>query len=133
LAKVEEQLAPLTQLKSECDRKAASHSERWVWAGFAGLMTQWLVLGRATWWEYSWDVIEPITWFVNMGNTITAYAFFLLYRRDFTYEQFKSLTASTRQIKLYKKVKLDTDTYSKLVSSQERLKAEIETIRSDYR
>lgn len=70
LAILQEKLSPLELLKKQCDKKASSHSRRLVWAGFGGLVTQWVVLARLTWWEFSWDVIEPITWFMGMGNSI---------------------------------------------------------------
>lgn len=59
-----------------------------------GLLTQWVVLARLTWFEYSWDVIEPITWFTGMGNSILAYTFFIVFRKDFSCENLSFLTVS---------------------------------------
>lgn len=132
LEHINKQLGPLEVVKHGCDKKAASHAERLVWGGFIGLMSQWLVLGRLTWWEYSWDVIEPITWFVNMGNTIAAYAFFMIYRRDFSCEELSNLTATKRQISLYKKRGLDLNEYSRLLEQKKRIESDIERIRLDY-
>lgn len=39
---------------------------------------QFGVLARLTWWEYSWDIMEPVTYFVTYGTTIAMYAYFVL-------------------------------------------------------
>jgi hypothetical protein len=132
LAVLAEKLLPLEALKSSCDKSASSHAERLVWGGMAGLVAQWLILGRFTWWEYSWDVIEPITWFVNMGNTIMAYAFFMIYRRDFSCEQLSNLTATKRQIALYKKRGLDLEEYTRLLTNKKRIEDDVDRIRLEY-
>ena len=45
------------------------------------LMVQWGMLARLTFWELSWDVIEPITYFLGSGTTILFYCYFMV-RRD---------------------------------------------------
>ena len=38
---------------------------------------QFGVLARLTWWEYSWDIMEPVTYFVTYGTTIAMYAYYV--------------------------------------------------------
>jgi calcium uniporter protein, mitochondrial len=129
---LEKQLDPLVKLKQVLDNKAKRHSELLVYGGFFGLMAQWLTLGRLTWWEYSWDVIEPITWFVNMGNSILAYTFFIVYRKDFTYESLSSLTVSKRQMALYKNNGLDVEKYVQLTKKIQDINTDIEKTQEEY-
>ena len=42
------------------------------------MSTQFGVLARLTWWEYSWDIMEPVTYFVTTGTAICCYGYFLL-------------------------------------------------------
>ena len=37
-------------------------------------------LARLTWWEYSWDIMEPVTYFVTYGTSLIMYAYFVLTR-----------------------------------------------------
>ena len=37
-------------------------------------------LARLTWWEYSWDIMEPVTYFVTYGTSLIVYAYFVLTR-----------------------------------------------------
>lgn len=65
------------------------------------MITQWCLLVRATWWDSSWDVVEPFTFFITMGNSILAYAFFMVYRRNFSFEVLSSIAVSKNQMTLY--------------------------------
>lgn len=40
---------------------------------------------RLTFWELSWDVMEPIGFFVQLATGILAYAWFMLYGSEMTY------------------------------------------------
>ena len=37
---------------------------------------QFGVLARLTWWEYSWDIMEPITYFVTYGTSVAMFAYY---------------------------------------------------------
>lgn len=39
---------------------------------------QFGILARLTWWEYSWDIMEPVTYFITYGTAIVMYGYFLL-------------------------------------------------------
>lgn len=39
---------------------------------------QFGILARLTWWEYSWDIMEPVTYFVTYGTAMAAYAYYCL-------------------------------------------------------
>ena len=44
------------------------------------------VMARLTWWEYSWDVMEPCTFFVTYGAAILWYAYYLATQTMPTYD-----------------------------------------------
>jgi len=39
---------------------------------------QFGLLARLTWWEYSWDIMEPVTYFVTYGTAIALYAYYVV-------------------------------------------------------
>lgn len=49
-----------------------------TWIGLGLMGVQFGVLARLTWWEYSWDIMEPVTYFVTYGTAMAAYAYFVL-------------------------------------------------------
>lgn len=42
---------------------------------------QFGLLARLTWWEYSWDIMEPVTYFVGYGTAIAMYAYYVITRQ----------------------------------------------------
>ena len=49
------------------------------------MSVQFGVLARLTWWEYSWDIMEPVTYFVTYGTAIIAYSYFVLTKQEYMY------------------------------------------------
>lgn len=47
----------------------------------AYMATQFGILARLTWWEYSWDIMEPVTYFITYGTAMAMYAYFVLTRQ----------------------------------------------------
>jgi hypothetical protein len=43
------------------------------------------LLAELTWDVYSWDIVEPISYFIAYGTVMTLYAFHLMTRVDFEY------------------------------------------------
>jgi calcium uniporter regulatory subunit MCUb, mitochondrial len=43
------------------------------------------ILAELTWGVYSWDIVEPISYFIAYGTAMTLYAFHLMTRADFEY------------------------------------------------
>ena len=51
------------QIRAQADRRAL-----YIQYGILGYMCSlWGILFRLTWWEYSWDIMEPITYFITYG------------------------------------------------------------------
>jgi hypothetical protein len=70
-------LKAISGIKSRIDADALIYSDRMHQIGMASMITLWGVLARLTWWEYSWDVMEPCTYFVTYAGAILMYTFYL--------------------------------------------------------
>lgn len=68
----------LLQQKQEIELVAARRSNWLAWAGLGLMSVQFGILARLTWWEYSWDIMEPVTYFVTYGTAMACYAYFVL-------------------------------------------------------
>ena len=45
---------------------------------------------RLTWWDTSWDVMEPVTYVITFGSSILCFIYYLTTRQEFTYPDFES-------------------------------------------
>lgn len=86
------------QVKDELSRKAERRTTWVLWGGMAYMATQFGVLARLTWWEYSWDIMEPVTYFITYGTAMAMYAYFVLTRQVNFHHATKNLNNITDMV-----------------------------------
>ena len=104
----------LVKKKEEIDRKAHKQMRFVLWAGLFGLTLQMLVFFRLTFWELSWDVMEPVAFFATGTGIICGYAYFMFTSRDPSYQDFMKRLYHSRQRKLFRKLNFDIKRYREL-------------------
>ncbi|XP_056420500.1 calcium uniporter regulatory subunit MCUb, mitochondrial [Hyla sarda] len=114
LENLKEELQPLEEIKRSIMAVAEARTARLKWVGLAYLSTQGGALAWLTWWVYSWDIMEPVTYFITYGSAIAFYAYFLLTKVDYVYPEI-----SDRQFLhfFYRKAKVrsfDIEKYNRL-------------------
>ncbi|KAI0985012.1 hypothetical protein GJ496_001091 [Pomphorhynchus laevis] len=75
-------------IRKQIDIVARSSINRKLWMYFTLMGFQTGILARWTWWDYSWDVVEPMTYFLAYGTCIAWYSFFLLSHKDLNFDSF---------------------------------------------
>jgi len=63
------------------EKKAENRTRYLSWIGLALMGTQFGFMARLTWWEYSWDVMEPVTYFVGYATAIAMFAYYIITRQ----------------------------------------------------
>jgi len=77
---------PLNQRKIILDTRAQKSAQLWMAAGLGYLLAQFGILARMVWWDFNWDIMEPISYFVSLSTLMLGYIFFVLYREEYTYD-----------------------------------------------
>lgn len=78
LEKLQNELGPLEDKREQLNLVAVKRTKSLTWVGLGLMSVQFGILARLTWWEYSWDIMEPVTYFVTYGTAMLAYAYFVL-------------------------------------------------------
>lgn len=68
----------MIQMKDDISVTAERKTSLKTWFGLGLMSAQFGVLARLTWWEYSWDIMEPVTYFVTYGTVMGAFAYYCL-------------------------------------------------------
>ncbi|XP_010544122.1 PREDICTED: calcium uniporter protein 6, mitochondrial-like [Tarenaya hassleriana] len=109
-----EEFDKLKNMKEEIDVLAHKQVRKILWCGLAYSVAQIGLFFRLTFWEFSWDVMEPIAFFATATGIIVGYGYFLVTSRDPSYQDFLKRLFISRQRKLLKRYKFDVERYKEL-------------------
>jgi len=102
LEDLEAELQPLEEQHNEILKHAETRTRLWLYGGLGFMAFQFGFLCRLTYWEYSWDIVEPITYFITFTTGIFMYAYFVLTR---TYAEYDKVTGRTELVEYHSKAR----------------------------
>ncbi|KAL2346344.1 hypothetical protein Fmac_000344 [Flemingia macrophylla] len=111
------ELEKMERQKAMIDEKAKAQVRRELYCGLGFLMAQTIGLMRLTFWELSWDVMEPICFFLTSMYFTFAYIFFLRTSTEPTFQGYFQTRFKTKQQRLMKRYQLDIQRYNDLSKS----------------
>lgn len=114
LDNLKQELSPLEKMKAKLSHSAEFHSSRFLWTGMALLSVQGGALAWLTWWVYSWDVMEPVTYFITYATSMGAFAYYVLTKQDYVYPDVKDRQFLRYFYKGASKKKFDVEKYNEL-------------------
>ncbi|XP_067828544.1 calcium uniporter protein, mitochondrial [Heptranchias perlo] len=123
------QIEPLEKIKLELARKAEKRTTWVLWGGMAYMATQFGILARLTWWEYSWDIMEPVTYFITYGSAMAMYAYFALTRQEYIYPDARDRQYLHFFHKGAKKTRFDIEKYNQLKSAIAQAELDLKRLR----
>lgn len=109
-----DELKKLQEKKEKLDTMAHKQVRHILWGGLGFSLLQVGLFFRLTFWEFSWDVMEPITFFTTTTGVIIGYAYFLFTSKDPSYQDMMKRLFLRRQKKLIQKHSFDINRFSEL-------------------
>ncbi|KAM1697735.1 hypothetical protein ACFX14_028956 [Malus domestica] len=109
-----EELKQLQKKKEEIDVLAHKHVRRVLWFGLGVVLAQLGLFFRLTYWDFSWDVVEPLAYFTTTSYIGIGYAYFLITSRDPTYQDLMKRLFIRRQRKLIKRHNFDVEKFKEI-------------------
>ncbi|XP_067643620.1 calcium uniporter protein, mitochondrial isoform X2 [Eurosta solidaginis] len=108
------EISPLEMEKQELTKLAERKTVIATWVGLSLMAVQFGVLARLTWWEYSWDIMEPVTYFVTYGTTMAMYAYYCLTKSEYAFENVRDRLFLISIHNKAKRKNFDVDKYNLL-------------------
>ncbi|XP_041949965.1 calcium uniporter protein, mitochondrial-like [Alosa sapidissima] len=127
---IKQELSPLEKVKAQLVRNAELRSSRAVWMGMALLSVQGGALAWLTWWVYSWDVMEPVTYFITYTTSIGVFAYYVLTKQDYVYPDAKDRQFLQYFHKGAKKAKFNVDKYNQLKGDLAEVEEDLRRLRN---
>lgn len=122
------QIQPLEEHRQKLAASAALHTRRLTWVGLGALGVQFGLLARLTWWEYSWDIMEPVTYFVSTGTAMAMYAYYVITRQDYTFPEVFDREYLKRFYKESANNKFDVTQYNRLCDNICQLQSDLQRL-----
>lgn len=132
LQSIDTALNQMEPLKQECDREAHRSARRLAVSGFGTLVIYWFGVARLTFYDYGWDIMEPITYLSGLSTVICGYLWFLYKGREVSYTSVLSQSVSTRRLALYKAKGFDLERWADLITERTSIRREMDKIAEDY-
>lgn len=114
LEQLKYQLSPMEEKITELSADAKRKATMMTWAGLGFMSLQFGILARLTWWEYSWDIMEPVTYFVSYGTAMAAYAYYCITKMEYNLDDVKDRHYLLFIHKRAKQKRFDIETYNTL-------------------
>ncbi|KAI0321534.1 hypothetical protein OF83DRAFT_1051124 [Amylostereum chailletii] len=132
LKRISKEIENMEGMKTQCDREAHRGAQRMAIGGLGMLVVYWGGVARLTFWDYGWDVMEPITYLSGLSTVICGYLWFLYQGREVSYSSILDRSVSSRRAALYKSRGIDIDHWNDLLAEARSLRNEIAQIAQDY-
>ncbi|CAN6320849.1 unnamed protein product [Urochloa humidicola] len=110
----EAELEEMEARKAAIDAEAAARVRRELWCGLGLVAVQTLGFMRLTFWELSWDVMEPVCFYVTSLYFMSGYAFFMRTATEPSFEGFFRARFAARQRRLMRARGFDIGRYNEL-------------------
>ncbi|CAK7339510.1 unnamed protein product [Dovyalis caffra] len=109
-----EELQEMEKQKAAIDQKARTLVRRELWTGLGFLIIQTAGFMRLTFWELTWDVMEPICFYLTSIYFLAGYTFFLRTAKEPSFEGFYQSRFLAKQKQLMKVRNFDVERYNEL-------------------
>ncbi|KAF5184471.1 Calcium uniporter protein 2 protein [Thalictrum thalictroides] len=109
-----QELERMEKEKFAIDKKAEALVRGELWCGLGFLVLQTAGFMRLTFWELSWDVMEPICFYVTSVYFMASYAFFLRTSQEPSFEGFFQSRFKAKQNRLMREQNFDLEKLKEL-------------------
>ncbi|WIA32137.1 hypothetical protein OEZ86_002987 [Tetradesmus obliquus] len=121
LSAIEQELTLMHKEHKQLRSTAKRWPRFWLWAGFGVLSFQLTAFIYLTYWELSWDVMEPIGYMLSLTYSLLAYFYFLVTRGNyFDYGPFEEYWTQQQLEKRMAEKGFDLDRYQHLMRTRDR-------------
>uniref|UniRef100_A0A914HGX7 Calcium uniporter protein n=1 Tax=Globodera rostochiensis TaxID=31243 RepID=A0A914HGX7_GLORO len=127
---VERELRPFIIIKSTIERECEEYTQRVFWVGFSAVCFQVGVFARLTWWEYSWDIMEPITYFSTFSSVLIALSYYIVTQQNFEYTSAHSRVLYNDYYRRALKYGFDVKRYNELHKLKSELTTELKRLQN---
>jgi hypothetical protein len=120
---------PLDIVKGTIEHQAEVYARRRIFAMFYFVAAQYCLVQYGTYILFSWDIMEPITCGMTLGDAVVAYFFWATTKSSYTLSGIFNYCYNKKMKKLAKKENFDQENYEKIETALKMLKNRIRELK----
>lgn len=105
LLEKQDRLAELQSKKMLLDAKAERRANSLVYCGLSVLVAEFSFITVGTFYFFCWDIMEPIAYLMGTGNTLAAFALYILKNQELSAQSLRKALQARFSRRLYRKKK----------------------------
>eukprot|EP00922_Rhytidocystis_sp_ex-Travisia-forbesii_P017390 GHVS01025944.1.p1 GENE.GHVS01025944.1~~GHVS01025944.1.p1 ORF type:complete len:370 (+),score=90.84 GHVS01025944.1:466-1575(+) len=98
---------PLEESKALLDRRVQRYGQLCVWSCVFAFSLQWTMLFYGTYYLFSWDIVEPLTYFLGSIDAVVGYIFAATMKRNYSASSLRLATEERRRRQLQRRIGFD--------------------------
>ena len=111
------------------EKRADILAKRRVLTYFGIIFTQFLLTQYGTYAIFSWDIMEPLTCGMTLGDAIIAYLFWIATKTSYTMGNIYKSTYDRKKSKFAKRIGYSQDTYKKTSKAIDVMKKRVQELK----
>lgn len=125
LARLEQEIVPLQETYAVMQKRAYKYADRVIWTSLAAVLLQYGALARLTFFELSWDIVEPISFYWSFSFTLMGVIFFAATKTEFSYDGIRNMLYARKMRRLIKKTGFEDAKFTELKDHMEKIRHRI--------
>jgi len=126
-AKIEEvdrKLQPLEETYDKILKEADDKTDNLLVVFLGGSTVSFFTIARLTWWEYSWDIMEPVAWAAQAGGMLFWGWYYFITRSENSMTAISDRLRNKKFRRRMEKEEFSVEAYNELVMARKRLEKE---------
>ena len=120
---------PMDEIRGNIERDAELSAKRRIFTMFYVIASQYLLVQYGTFIMFSWDIMEPITCAMTLGDAVLAYIFWWLTKNSYSISGVYDYFYKKRLRKLEKKNNFDRGKYEMITTTLDVLKKRLHELK----
>jgi len=120
---------PLDIVRGKIEREAEMFARRRIFTMFYFIAAQYVLVQYGTYILFSWDIMEPLTCGMTLGDAVLAYMFWAKTKSSYTLSGIFNHFYNKRKNKLAKRENFDQENYEKIQTALSILKKRIRELK----
>jgi len=111
ITRLQHELSHQKTLKERLDKKALFRANAMLFFGSSVMVSQFSFIAWGTFMEYSWDIMEPFSYMILLGNFTASFYYYTFKHQDLQLANLSSSFSQRLANRLYKRNGLDIKDY----------------------